>query len=100
MSNAHWFIEEYHFDGFRFDGITSMLYKHHGVAHSFVRGYDEYFDPQLVDDEAILYLTLVNDMLHNLKSSPNQIITIAEDVSGIFFFKRNMYFFIRYGNIM
>jgi 1,4-alpha-glucan branching enzyme len=80
MSNAKWYIDEYHFDGFRFDGVTSMLYTHHGVAHGFTRGYDEYFDPNLVDADAVLYLTLVNDMLHTI---PNRnVITIAEEVSG------------------
>ena len=80
MSNARWFIDEYHFDGFRFDGITSMIYTHHGVAHAFTRGYDEYFDDNLVAQEAITYLTLVNDMLHQLRPKENRVITIAEEV--------------------
>jgi len=83
MSNARWFIEEYKFDGFRFDGVTSMLYTHHGVAHAFVNGYNEYFSKELVDEDAILYLKLVNDMLHQLRPVENQVITIAEDVSGM-----------------
>eukprot|EP01114_Cavostelium_apophysatum_P006914 TRINITY_DN1849_c0_g1_i1.p1 TRINITY_DN1849_c0_g1~~TRINITY_DN1849_c0_g1_i1.p1 ORF type:complete len:769 (+),score=190.37 TRINITY_DN1849_c0_g1_i1:110-2416(+) len=83
LSNARWFIEEYHFDGFRFDGVTSMIYTHHGVAHSFDRGYDEYFNSDLVDNDAITYLTLVNDMLHNLRDSDHRIVTISEEVSGM-----------------
>mmetsp|Transcript_3224 Transcript_3224/g.4447 ORF Transcript_3224/g.4447 Transcript_3224/m.4447 type:complete len:695 (-) Transcript_3224:34-2118(-) len=82
MSNARWFIDEYHFDGFRFDGVTSMIYTHHGVAHAFTRGYDEYFDGNLVDQEAVTYLTLVNDMLHSLRPKESRVITIAEEVSG------------------
>ena len=83
LSNARWYIDEYHFDGFRFDGVTSMLYKHHGVAHAFTNGYDEYFNPDLVDEDAVMYLQLCNHMLHTLRASPSQVVTIAEDVSGI-----------------
>jgi len=83
LSNCRWYVDEYHFDGFRFDGVTSMLYTHHGVAHPFVNGYDEYFNPDVVDNDAILYLTLANDMLHSLRPEPYQVVTIAEDVSGM-----------------
>ena len=79
LSNLHWYIEEYQFDGFRFDGVTSMLYTHHGVAHAFDRGYDEYYG-EFVDIDAVLYLTVANDLLHNLFPG---IVTIAEDVSGM-----------------
>ena len=79
LSNLRWYIEEYHFDGFRFDGVTSMLYKHHGIGQSFAGGYSDYFEESVLDHDATLYLTLANDMLHTLY--PN-IITIAEDVSG------------------
>lgn len=34
LSNLRWWMEEYRFDGFRFDGVTSMLYHHHGVGMS------------------------------------------------------------------
>nr|KJB71072.1 hypothetical protein B456_011G104100 [Gossypium raimondii] len=27
LSNARWWLEEYKFDGYRFDGVTSMMYK-------------------------------------------------------------------------
>lgn len=83
MSNANWYIEEYKFDGFRFDGVTSMIYQHHGVNHSFVNGYDEYFNDALVENDAILYLTLVNDMLHQLRDEDHRVITISEEVSGM-----------------
>jgi len=81
LSNCRWFVEEYRFDGYRFDGVTSMMYTHHGVAHSFTEGYNEYFNKDWVDDDTILYLTLANDMLHSF-SKENPVITIAEDVSG------------------
>jgi len=79
MSNAKFYLDEYQFDGFRFDGVTSMIYKHHGVKHSFVDGYKEYFDTDCTEEDAIIYLTLVNEMSHSLG---RPIITIAEDVSG------------------
>jgi 1,4-alpha-glucan branching enzyme len=56
-----------------------MMYVHHGIGHDFERGYEEYFG-EFVDNDAVTYLTLANDMLHHLY--PN-IITIAEDVSGM-----------------
>eukprot|EP01135_Chromosphaera_perkinsii_P007733 Nk52_evm22s967 gene=Nk52_evmTU22s967 len=78
VSNLRFWIEEYHFDGFRFDGVTSMMYKHHGLAHAF-GGYHEYFD-ESVDNEAMVYMMIANYMLH--KFYPN-VTTIAEDVSGM-----------------
>ncbi|KAK7207379.1 putative glycogen branching enzyme GbeA [Myxozyma melibiosi] len=80
LSNLRFFIEEYHFDGFRFDGVTSMLYTHHGIGAGFSGGYHEYFGDDKVDKDAINYLIVANYMLHKL--DPN-IITIAEDVSGM-----------------
>ncbi|GAO49934.1 hypothetical protein G7K_4070-t1 [Saitoella complicata NRRL Y-17804] len=79
LSNLRFWIEEYGFDGFRFDGVTSMMYTHHGIGTGFSGGYHEYFGPG-VDEEAVVYLMMANEMLHNLY--PN-IITIAEDVSGM-----------------
>eukprot|EP00126_Sphaerothecum_destruens_P008560 Sdes_comp20260_c0_seq1m13737 len=79
LSNLRWWIDEYRFDGFRFDGVTSMIYLHHGLSHGFAGGYQEYFGAS-VDEEAIVYLMLANYMLHKL--FPN-VITIAEDVSGM-----------------
>jgi 1,4-alpha-glucan branching enzyme len=58
LSNLRYWIEEYHFDGFRFDGVTSMMYHHHGMGVGFSGGYHEYFGPS-VDEEAVVYLMLV-----------------------------------------
>ncbi|KAF8307005.1 1,4-alpha-glucan branching enzyme [Clavulina sp. PMI_390] len=79
LSNLRFWIEEFGFDGFRFDGVTSMMYKHHGIGTGFSGGYSDYFGDQ-ADIEAIVYLILANDMIHQLY--PNAI-TIAEDVSGM-----------------
>ncbi len=78
LSNLRYWLEEFHFDGFRFDGITSMLYHHHGEGHSF-GGYDSYFGPQ-ADDDAILYLMLATTLVRELKESA---LLIAEDMSGL-----------------
>ncbi|KAG9054096.1 alpha-1,4-glucan branching enzyme [Serendipita sp. 407] len=84
LSNLRWWIEEYHFDGFRFDGVTSMLYTHHGIGTGFSGGYHEYFGDS-VDTEAVVYLMLANNMIRQIY--PDQggqgITTIAEDVSGM-----------------
>eukprot|EP01103_Thecamoeba_quadrilineata_P000087 TRINITY_DN10067_c0_g1_i1.p1 TRINITY_DN10067_c0_g1~~TRINITY_DN10067_c0_g1_i1.p1 ORF type:complete len:731 (+),score=131.59 TRINITY_DN10067_c0_g1_i1:108-2195(+) len=79
LSNLRWFADVYKFDGYRFDGVTSMLYRHHGLATGFSGHYHEYFGKD-TDDEAIMYLTLANEMLHS--TFPN-FVTIAEDVSGM-----------------
>ncbi|KAJ2971086.1 hypothetical protein NQ176_g7866 [Zarea fungicola] len=79
LSNLRFWMDEYHFDGFRFDGVTSMLYIHHGVGAGFSGGYHEYFGSD-VDEEAVAYMTLANQMLHALYP---ECITIAEDVSGM-----------------
>lgn len=78
LSNCRFWLDEYHFDGFRFDGITSMLYLHHGLNMVFT-SYEEYFNNS-VDNDALVYLTLANKLIHEVK--PNAI-TIAEDVSGM-----------------
>lgn len=79
LSNLRWYMEEYNFDGFRFDGVTSMLYHSRGVGEGFSGNYDEYFGLN-VDTEAVVYLMLANDMLHKLYP---ECVTIAEDVSGM-----------------
>lgn len=79
LSNLRFFIDEYHFDGFRFDGVTSMLYHHHGIGTGFSGDYHEYFGPS-VDEEGVVYLILANIMLRKLNPD---LITIAEDVSGM-----------------
>jgi 1,4-alpha-glucan branching enzyme len=80
LSNLRWYVEEYHFDGFRFDGITSMLYTHHGISYDFTGDYKEYFN-HAVDTDAIVYMMLANELVHSL--IPDSAITIAEDVSGM-----------------
>ena len=78
LSNCRYWLDEFHFDGFRFDGITSMLYSHHGLGVDFVH-YDQYFD-DTVDEDAYAYLALANTLIHTLRRDA---ITIAEDVSGM-----------------
>ncbi|KAM0748919.1 family 13 glycoside hydrolase [Meredithblackwellia eburnea MCA 4105] len=79
LSNLRYWLEEFQFDGFRFDGVTSMLYTHHGIGTGFSGGYHEYFGPG-VDEEAVVYLMLANEMIHSLYPGS---LTIAEDVSGM-----------------
>ena len=78
LSNCKYWLEVFNFDGFRFDGVTSMLYYSHGLGEAF-GGYQDYFNGH-EDDEAIAYLTLANILIHEVK--PNAI-TIAEEVSGM-----------------
>ncbi|CAH0017559.1 unnamed protein product [Clonostachys rhizophaga] len=81
LSNLRFWMDEYQFDGFRFDGVTSMLYVHHGMGFNsgFSGGYHEYFGSE-VDEEAVVYLALANHLIHSLYPES---ITIAEDVSGM-----------------
>ncbi|KAG5219547.1 glycoside hydrolase family protein [Salix suchowensis] len=58
LSNLRFWVEEYQFDGFRFDGVTSMMYVHHGIGTGFSGGYHEYFGPGQ-DQEGVIYLMLV-----------------------------------------
>lgn len=78
LSNIRYWLETYRFDGFRFDGVTSMLYCNHGLGHHFT-GYADYFNEQ-VDLDAIAYLMLANEVVHAVKPAA---ISIAEDVSGM-----------------
>ena len=78
LSNCKFWMVEYHLDGFRFDGVTSMLYWDHGLGKDFV-GYDNYFN-QGVDENAVTYLALANLLVKEI--NPNAL-TIAEDVSGM-----------------
>jgi 1,4-alpha-glucan branching enzyme len=77
LSNVRYWLEEFHFDGFRFDGVTSMLYLHHG--HTAFNGYPDYFN-EAVDRDAITYLQLANVLTHTIRPDA---ITTAEDVSGM-----------------
>ncbi len=78
LSNCKYWLEEFHFDGFRFDGVTSMLYYSHGLGEQFT-SYADYYNGH-EDDDAIVYLTLANDLIHQVNKNA---ITIAEDVSGM-----------------
>lgn len=78
LSNCKYWIEEFKFDGFRFDGVTSMLYYSHGLGEAFCNYGDYYNGGQ--DGNAIAYLTLANKLIHEV--NPNAI-TIAEEVSGM-----------------
>ncbi|MDO4995160.1 MAG: alpha amylase C-terminal domain-containing protein [Bacteroidales bacterium] len=78
LSNCKYWLEEFNFDGYRFDGVTSMLYYSHGLGEAF-GGYGDYFNGH-EDDEAIAYLTLANVLIHEVKPKA---ITIAEEVSGM-----------------
>lgn len=78
LSNCKYWLTEYNFDGFRFDGVTSMLYYSHGLGEAFC-GYQDYYNGHQ-DDNAICYLTLANLLIHEVKP---EAITIAEDVSGM-----------------
>jgi 1,4-alpha-glucan branching enzyme len=64
LSNLRFFLEEYRFDGFRFDGVTSMMYHHHGIGTGFSGGYHEYFG-DTVDEEGVIYLMLVSCIFLN-----------------------------------
>lgn len=77
LSNIKYWLEEYHFDGYRFDGVTSMLYYDHGLSRDFTN-YSMYFDGTQ-DEDAICYLTLANKLMKEY--NPNSI-SIAEEMSG------------------
>ena len=78
LSNCKYWLEEFRFDGFRFDGVTSMLYYSHGLGESFM-SYGDYYNGHQ-DGDAITYLTLANELIHNINKNA---ITIAEEVSGM-----------------
>ena len=78
LSNCKFWMDEYDFDGFRFDGVTSMMYKSHGLGEDFV-DYSCYYNGN-EDGDAICYLTLANKLIHEVKKNA---ITIAEDMSGM-----------------
>lgn len=78
LSNLKYWMDEFHFDGFRFDGVTSMLYLDHGLGTAF-DSLDKYFSVN-TDVEAITYLQLANELIHQINPKA---ITIAEDMSGM-----------------
>ncbi len=77
LSNIHFWLSEYRFDGFRFDGVTSMLYYDHGLGRDFA-SYEMYFDGGQ-DEDAITYLALANELIQSVRP---QAISVAEDMSG------------------
>ncbi len=77
LSNLRYWLEEFNVDGFRFDGITSMLFEDHGLSRSFT-SYDDYYNSGL-DLDGLAYLYLANRLVHNISPAA---VTIAEDVSG------------------
>lgn len=78
LSNCKFWMQEYHLDGFRFDGVTSMLYWDHGLGKDFI-GYDNYFNAG-VDENAVTYLALAAMLVKEINPDA---ITIAEDMSGM-----------------
>lgn len=78
LSNCRFWLDEYHFDGFRFDGVTSMLYYDHGLGRDFTE-YAQYFDEN-VDQDACTYLALANEVVHTVRPHA---LTVAEDMSGM-----------------
>ena len=78
LSNLKYWLDEYHVDGFRFDGVTSMLYHDHGIGSAFDSD-SKYFSLN-TDTEAITYLQLANELIREVKPTA---ITIAEDMSGM-----------------
>ena len=78
LSNCKYWLEEFNFDGFRFDGVTSMLYYSHGLGQAF-GSYADYYDGA-EDTNAITYLTLANKLIHEYRPHA---ITIAEEMSGM-----------------
>ena len=78
ISNVAYWLKEFHFGGYRFDGVTSLMYMHHGDHVSFDH-YDKYFK-EMVDWDAICYLQLANETIHTIRPGA---ITIAEDMSGM-----------------
>ena len=78
LSNCRFWLDEYRIDGFRFDGVTSLLYRHHGFGTAF-SSYNDYYDDS-VDEDALAYLALANRVIHDVRPAA---VTIAEDVSGM-----------------
>jgi len=78
FSNIKFWLEEFNFDGYRFDGVTSMLYYDHGLGKAFT-SYNDYFSPNL-DYEAVVYFRLANKLIHQVKQNA---LSIAEDMSGL-----------------
>jgi 1,4-alpha-glucan branching enzyme len=77
LSNVKYWLDEFRFDGFRFDGVTSMIFRHHGYTEFDSR--EKYFNDD-VNRDALRYLALANTLVHTFRPGT---VTIAEDVSGM-----------------
>lgn len=78
LSNCRYWLDEFGVDGFRFDGVTSMLYTHHGLEKAFT-SYDDYYKND-VDKDALVYLRMANQLIHTLKKDA---LSVAEEMSGL-----------------
>jgi 1,4-alpha-glucan branching enzyme len=78
LSNIKYWLEVFNFDGFRFDGVTSMLYFDHGLGKAFTQ-YGDYFSFN-TDSDAVVYFKLANQLIHEIKSN---VLSVAEDMSGM-----------------
>lgn len=78
LSNCRFWLDGYKVDGFRFDGVTSMLYTHHGLEKSFTEYGDYYKDD--VEKDTLVYLRMANQLIHTIHPSA---ITVAEEMSGL-----------------
>ena len=78
LSNLKFWMTEFHLDGFRFDGVTSMLYHNHALGSAFTN-MRMYFSMN-TDTEAVTYLQLANELIREI--NPHAV-TIAEDMSGM-----------------
>ena len=78
LSNLKYYLEEFHFDGFRFDGVTSMCYEDHGLGVAFT-DYSKYYTMN-TNIDALVYLQLANELIHEVRPGA---VTIAEDMSGM-----------------
>lgn len=78
LSNCRYWLDEYHIDGFRFDGVTSMLYSHHGLEKAFTEYADYYHED--VEKDALVYFRMANQLIHSINPDA---ITIAEEMSGL-----------------
>lgn len=78
LSNVKFWMEEYHFDGFRFDGVTSMIYQDHGLGTAF-DNYGKYFGLN-TDIDALTYLQFATELIREMNPDA---LAIAEDMSGM-----------------
>lgn len=77
LSNIKYWLKEFHFDGFRFDGVGSMMYFNHGIE--LIEDRRKYFSDG-VEYDAITYLQLANHLIHLINKNA---VSIAEDVTGM-----------------